>query len=982
MTSQDAAAAAASAAPRSTAQQQPQQQLLQQQLLLLQEDSRPQNPLSAFVAAALDPSGLQDQAAAAGAAAATATATAAEAGGGAQDKQPQRAFAVLFHLFTEGRGLPAAALEAATAADAAVAAAAGRSSSSSSSICLLRGDNVRRLIAQQLRQQSGELGGPDSWGKVAKVFISFVLADSSVRAAAKTEVLLAVLRLLFFLLPRSEAEASSSLDLNVLVDFLGECSKLLPLQSLPAVVQLLAEQRGVCAEAFRRKSKDDKPVAAAGAGAAPAAAPAAAAAAAAAAESRRRMQVAGAKVIGMIKAMEERLRLSQQTHLIFELRLLLAETLALTHAGVSNRTLQRAEAPKPRIDDEAAWRECAVNLGEELHADDCPYTQFLQAPDSVLAQGSEDTVAAVNAVQQVLGYLEAHHFKNAAASSSSSSSSNDSSSNSSGRRCPHCSCGRKQPPHLLAAAAAAAAAPTEARSSPEVGGVASTFAAAAAAAAGSSSSSSSSSSSEFAKEALRDLHVSVARITRLAFPSIRCSSCGLFADCFPPTSSSSSRSVQQTPLWKLLCGEELWQRWKTRSSFEGALLPLTADVLTPVPAAAPPTAAAADKGQQQPPMDIGAQPATLLLKHCVDVAVHALAHPFSAAAAAAAPGHASSSNGGLQQQQDEPAAELGELEIPDLTAAAAAAVAAADRPAAEAAETLQQSAAAAAAAASLRAKRSRPPHHSANESLEDFYDWLLLWESTGAAAAPKPAAAATAAAASPLLQPPPISLLRQTEEWYLLRDNPPPADYLKLSLTAKLQHKLKDYLLKMKLDADPANEVPPEDASAANPFFATRMQRLFYQFHCDRFDLLPMKTTRCEALSEALDGLAEGREGRKQSASKLRGVQTAADAAAAAAPAIAAAADALSSAASTPKRRLAAAADTAAAGAAEAAAADTPEAAAAAETPAAAEAAPAANTGAEGAAMDVDGSSTATQQQQQQQQQQQVMNKKVAEGAG
>ena len=257
---------------------------------------------------------------------------------------------------------------------------------------------------------------------------------------------------------------------------------------------------------------------------------------------------------------------------------------------------------------------------------------------------------------------------------------------------------------------------------------------------------------------------------------------------------------------------------------------------------------------------------------------------------------------------------------------------------------------------------------SAAESLEDFYEWLLLWETptaARAAAARAATAAAATAAASPLLQPPPVSLLRQADEWYLLKDNPPPENYLQVSiihpigssnssisvsklypfvgclslslsvsltfsreiktccffylflypslclsvslsvslclclslsvslclclsvclplslcfcpclpsslslslslslsvpvslpsslslslslllqldLTEKLRHKLRDYRLKLQQDADPENEVADEDASSGNPFFSKRMQRLFYLFHCDRFDILPVKT--------------------------------------------------------------------------------------------------------------------------------------------
>lgn len=50
-------------------------------------------------------------------------------------------------------------------------------------------------------------------------------------------------------------------------------------------------------------------------------------------EGRKRLQVAGAKLIGLVKAFEERVKLLDEERLKFDLRALLAECLPLTHAG-------------------------------------------------------------------------------------------------------------------------------------------------------------------------------------------------------------------------------------------------------------------------------------------------------------------------------------------------------------------------------------------------------------------------------------------------------------------------------------------------------------------------------------------------------------------------------------------------------------------------------------------------------------------------
>ena len=51
--------------------------------------------------------------------------------------------------------------------------------------------------------------------------------------------------------------------------------------------------------------------------------------------------------------------------------------------------------------------------------------------------------------------------------------------------------------------------------------------------------------------------------------------------------------------------------------------------------------------------------------------------------------------------------------------------------------------------------------------------------------------------------------------------------------------------MKLQQDSSPDSGVAPEDSCCSNPFFVLRMQRLFYLFHSDRFDLLPMKKVSC-----------------------------------------------------------------------------------------------------------------------------------------
>ncbi|XP_026192725.1 uncharacterized protein LOC34617302 [Cyclospora cayetanensis] len=336
------------------------------------------------------------------------------------------------------------------------------------------------------------------------------------------------------------------------------------------------------------------------------------------------------------------------------------------------------------------------------------------------------------------------------------------------------------------------------------------------------------------------------------------------------STTSGSSNVQQTLLWKLLCTEELWQSWKRRSSFEGALLPRSSDALTPYVANSRSPPGVLSKA----PCESSPMAAVSLLNHCTSLAVSALTHPLPrgespvlSAAAEAAAGKGLTGDK-VQQQQQEASAVSGEVskttEIEELAVAAAAAIAAANKPAAETAETLQKEAAAAAAAAGgvlPRGKRRKSRAGSAAENLEDFYDWLLLWETPAASPAER-SSQSSAAPPFPLLQPPPVSLLRQAEEWCLLEDNPPPKNYLELGLTEKLQHKLKDYSLKLQQDADPDSGVGAEEASAANPFFVKRMQRLFNLFHSDRFDLLPLKATTCEGLGEILADIERGGEPR------------------------------------------------------------------------------------------------------------------------
>ncbi|OEH75841.1 hypothetical protein cyc_00072 [Cyclospora cayetanensis] len=796
----------------------------------------PQNPLNIFVAEALQPP------------AATSS---------IRDKQTQGVFSFLFALLTEGRGVCPAALATASAADAAETPL----DSTRSSICLLRGNNVRRLLAEHLRLQGNGFGSAEAWGKGLRLFVSFVLAESSLGTDAKTELLLSTLRLFFLLLPSEDTppqKQQPSLDLNILVDFFAECSKGEARKS-----QARAAVFPGCLHAQLRNL-----------------------------EKRFSLlpfvlQVAGAKVIGMIKAVEERLRLSPYTNLIFDLRLLLAEVLALTHAGVSNRTLQRAETPKPLLDSEQTWQNFyGTEFDDSVQRDECPYTIY-QAVGKV---GRIKTAESGGAVEvSALGSLQATSASPAAADTSSSvefarrleqhaSCLDLLELGSSAFRSSLCSpllfkefccrcCLALQT--LASCCCQTPQQPQQKRDESER-----QQPSAAAAALHAKTHSSFNALDGTAKDALRDLYACVGRVTRLAFSSHRCPNCGVAADGFGSDSSTTSGSsnVQQTLLWKLLCTEELWQSWKRRSSFEGALLPRSSDALTPYVANSRSPPGVLSKA----PCESSPMAAVSLLNHCTSLAVSALTHPLPrgespvlSAAAEAAAGKGLTGDK-VQQQQQEASAVSGEVskttEIEELAVAAAAAIAAANKPAAETAETLQKEAAAAAAAAGgvlPRGKRrkSRAAIGSAAENLEDFYDWLLLWETPAASPAER-SSQSSAAPPFPLLQPPPVSLLRQAEEWCLLEDNPPPKNYLELGLTEKLQHKLKDYSLKLQQDADPDSGVGAEEASAANPFFVKRMQRLFNLFHSDRFDLLPLKATTCEGLGEILADIERGGEPR------------------------------------------------------------------------------------------------------------------------
>ncbi|KEP60144.1 UNVERIFIED_CONTAM: hypothetical protein HHA_288040 [Hammondia hammondi] len=280
---------------------------------------------------------------------------------------------------------------------------------SSSPLVFLRGRRsrevlVRRLL-RQLRGDDGEgrnsgaagSGGRaclssavhppqaalfEAWMKALKIFLSFLTSSALVGSHAKVLALVAVFDLLLLLLsPEEDLSSSASfssassagsstgkvvdgagkavdaaskgrkregsarpvLDFNGFADLLVEFARTVPLGEIGSVISFLEENKGSLIAAFQRKGRDclsgSKQLDTA--------------------QAKRALQAAGAKVIGMVKSIEEPLMHANEKQYIFALRRLLMETLSMTHAGLSNRTMQRAEATPVVLDSPEAWNALA-----------------------------------------------------------------------------------------------------------------------------------------------------------------------------------------------------------------------------------------------------------------------------------------------------------------------------------------------------------------------------------------------------------------------------------------------------------------------------------------------------------------------------------------------------------------------------------------------------------------------------------------------
>ncbi|KFG62526.1 hypothetical protein TGRUB_288040 [Toxoplasma gondii RUB] len=393
---------------------------------------------------------------------------------------------------------------------------------SSSPLVFLRGRRsrevlVRRLL-RQLRGDDGEgqnsgaasSGGRaslssavhppqavlfEAWMKALKIFLSFVTSSALVGSHAKALALVAVFDILLLLLSPEEdlspssasfssassagastgkvvdgagkaADAASKgrrregasrpvLDFNNFADLLVEFARTVPLREIGSVISFLEKNKESLIAAFQRKGRDclsgSKQLDTA--------------------QAKRALQAAGAKVIGMVKSIEEPLMHANEKQYIFALRRLLMETLSMTHAGLSNRTMQRAEATPVVLDSLEAWNALShFGVGVEspsasTHADRsrskkssgkstqqagsggkeaaprsakslenerksekgggdslssfgaCSYAvyaaygkalAFLQAPDRVLEQPAEVVTDVLSSLDTVLSYFEKH----------------------------------------------------------------------------------------------------------------------------------------------------------------------------------------------------------------------------------------------------------------------------------------------------------------------------------------------------------------------------------------------------------------------------------------------------------------------------------------------------------------------------------------------------------------------------------------------
>ncbi|KAF8821933.1 hypothetical protein IE077_001346, partial [Cardiosporidium cionae] len=149
---------------------------------------------------------------------------------------------------------------------------------------------------------------------------------------------------------------------------------------------------------------------------------------------KKRMQTIGAKFVGLVKALEERLNTTSEMRHIFTLRRLLIQCLPLTHAGVTNKmSIHRAEVVEYSLDSKAVWQELAIweassmdssppsssLLGkppQSLRSFDmgCPYTvyeaygslqAFLQHPALVIERGMEFLKQVYDACCIILRYF-------------------------------------------------------------------------------------------------------------------------------------------------------------------------------------------------------------------------------------------------------------------------------------------------------------------------------------------------------------------------------------------------------------------------------------------------------------------------------------------------------------------------------------------------------------------------------------------------
>ncbi|PHJ18340.1 hypothetical protein CSUI_007829 [Cystoisospora suis] len=277
----------------------------------------------------------------------------------------------------------------------------------SSPVVFLRGKHSREVLVQQLLRRlrgSGQPRGTDekncerqtgsqtasaaaaraaslfeAWMKALKIFLSFLTGSSMIGRHAKSAALVAVFDLLLILLSPDEhgvkpnkaqdnpgdadgkltvANDSSPkggsrtlvdlsrpvLDFNNFVDLLVEFVRVLPLSEVGAVIQFLEENKSNIISAFHRKGREYL------------SSPTSSAKQADAAQAKRVLQAAGAKVIGMVKSIEEPLVHANEKQHVFALRRLLMDTLSLTHAGLSNRTMQKAETSTVVLDSLETWK--------------------------------------------------------------------------------------------------------------------------------------------------------------------------------------------------------------------------------------------------------------------------------------------------------------------------------------------------------------------------------------------------------------------------------------------------------------------------------------------------------------------------------------------------------------------------------------------------------------------------------------------------